>query len=139
MAIINIFKKKKAEKEKIKKKEKKAESEKEEKSAEEKSTEVKKRYYFGQSYRIIKGPHVTEKMTDLTEKNQYVFKVWPRANKIDIKKAINEIFGVDVLDVKIIRVKGKKIRLGKIEGKKPGYKKAVVKIKKGQKIELLSR
>ncbi len=88
---------------------------------------------------ILKTPHITEKSTDLVGKNQYVFKVWPKANKIEIKKAIEDLYGVDVLDVKIIKVPPKRRRLGRISGWRKGYKKAIVKIKEGQKIEVLPR
>ena len=109
------------------------------KRVEEKKTEEKKQVRFGQSYKILKGLHVTEKAGDLTEKNQYVFRIFPRANKIGVKKAIENTYGVDVVSVKIINVSEKKRRLGKIQGTRPGYKKAIVKIKKGQKIEVLPR
>jgi len=110
------------------------------KRAEEKKTEGKsKEVRFGRSYKILKSPHVTEKAGDLTEKNQYVFRVFPRTNKMEVKKAIENTYGVDVVSVKIINAPEKKRRLGKIQGTKPGYKKAIVKIKKGQKIEVLPR
>jgi len=91
------------------------------------------------AYRVLKSPQVTEKATNLTKKNQYIFKIFPRANKSEVKKAVNELYGVDVLDVKIIKVPAKKRRLGKISGWRKGYKKAIVKIKEGQKIEVLPR
>lgn len=91
------------------------------------------------AYRVLKGPHVTEKATDLAKKNQYVFKVWPRTNKVEIKKAIEDLYGAEVVAVKIIKIPRKKRRHGKIEGWKKGYKKAIIKIKKGQKIEVLPR
>ncbi len=91
------------------------------------------------AYRILKSPQVTEKATDLTKKNQYIFKVFPRANKSEVKKAVNELYGVDVLDVKIIKVPAKKRRLGRISGWRKGYKKAIIKVKEGQKIEVLPR
>ena len=93
----------------------------------------------GKSYQILKQPHVTEKATSLTSKNQYVFKVWPRANKVEVKKAVEDVFGVDVVSVKIINVTEKRRRLGRIEGFRSGYKKAIVKLKGGQKIEVLPR
>jgi len=135
MKILDIFKKKKSaavsaeidEKEKPKRR------------VEEKKTEEKKEVRFGQSYKILKGPHITEKAGYLTEKNQYVFKIFPRANKMGVKKAIEDTYGVDVVSIKIINVPKKKRRLGKIQGTRPGYKKAIVKIKKGQKIEVLPR
>ena len=94
---------------------------------------------IGLAYRVLEAPQVTEKATDLTKKNQYIFKIFPRANKSEVKKAVNELYGVDVLDVKIIKVPAKKRRLGKIRGWRKGYKKAIVKIKEGQKIEVLPR
>jgi len=91
------------------------------------------------AYRALKEPHITEKSTYLAGKNQYIFKVWPKTNKIEVKKAIEDVFGVDVLGVKIINVPKKKRRLGRIEGFRKGYKKAIVRLKKGQKIEVLPR
>lgn len=91
------------------------------------------------AYRILKSPHITEKATDLTKKNQYIFKIWPKANKIEVRKAVEEVFGVDVVSVRIIKIPRKRRRMGKILGWRKGYKKAIVKIKKGQKIEVLPR
>ena len=88
---------------------------------------------------VLISPHITEKATDLVQKNQYVFKVFPKANKTEIKKAIEDLYKVEVLDVKIINVPKKRRRLGRISGWKKGYKKAIVKIKEGQKIEVLPR
>lgn len=92
-----------------------------------------------EAYKVLKGPHVTERASDLTAKNQYVFKIWPRANKAAVKKAVEDIFGVDVLGVKIVNVPRKKRRLGRTEGFRKGYKKAIVQVKEGQKIEILPR
>ena len=100
-----------------------------------KTREVK----INKAYRILKIPQVTEKATDLTKKNQYVFRIFPKANKTEIKKAVNELYGVDVLNVKIIKVPAKKRRLGRISGLRKGYKKAIVRVKEGQKIEVLPR
>jgi len=94
---------------------------------------------FKEAYRVLKAPHVTEKATDLTEKNQYIFRVWPKANKDEVKKAVESLYGVEVISVKIIKVPAKKRRLGRIEGFRKSYKKAIVKIKEGQKIEVLPR
>lgn len=88
---------------------------------------------------ILKSPHITEKATDLAKKNQYVFKIWPKTNKIEVKKAIEDLYKVDVLSVKIINIPRRKRKLGKISGWRKGYKKAIVKIKPGQKIEVLPR
>ncbi|PJA84731.1 MAG: 50S ribosomal protein L23 [Candidatus Nealsonbacteria bacterium CG_4_9_14_3_um_filter_37_13] len=93
----------------------------------------------GESWRVLKTPQVTEKATLLAKGNQYVFKVWSTAGKVEIKKAIENLYGVDVLSVKIIRVPAKRRRLGRIRGWRKGYKKAIVKIKEGQKIEIMPR
>jgi large subunit ribosomal protein L23 len=88
---------------------------------------------------VMKEPHITEKASDLTNYNQYVFKVYKNANKTEIKKAVEQVYKVNVVDVKIINVKEKKRRLGRFEGVKPGFKKAIVKLKEGQKIEIFPR
>jgi large subunit ribosomal protein L23 len=90
-------------------------------------------------YRAINIPHITEKATDLTKKNQYVFKVFAKANKIEIKKAVESLYGVNVIKVRIVNIPSKKRRVGRTIGKKSGYKKAIVKIAEGQKIEVLPR
>ena len=122
-----FFKKKKKEEKKVKPKEKPAE------------VKIKKEIKFKESFRVLKAPHVAEKATDLTAQNQYVFKIYPRANKADVKLAVEKVYGVDVTAVRVINIPKKKRRLGKIKGFKEGYKKAIVKIKEGQKIEVLSR
>ncbi len=135
MSLINFLKKKPA---KIVA-EKKPKESKVEKPHKAEISESKKKRRISQSYLILKTPHVTEKASDLAEKNQYSFRVFSKANKAEIKKAVESDFGVDVVSVRIINVHRKKRRLGKIKGIKPGYKKAIVKIKKGQKIEILPR
>ncbi|OIP74767.1 MAG: 50S ribosomal protein L23 [Parcubacteria group bacterium CG2_30_36_18] len=94
---------------------------------------------MGEAYKILRTPHITEKATDLVKKNQYVFKVFPEANKTEIKKAIEDLYGVDVESVKTINIPRKKRRLGRIKGWRKGYKKAIVKIKEGQKIEVMPK
>jgi len=91
------------------------------------------------AYRILKGPHITEKATDLAKSNQYIFKVYPRTNKTEIKKAIEGLYGVDVVSVNIVNNPPRKKRVGKIEGWIGGCKKAIIKIKEGQTIEVLPR
>ncbi len=85
---------------------------------------------------IIVSSHVTEKSTDLSKENKYVFKVGQKTNKSEIKKEIESFYKVNVLDIKIINIPKKKIRVGRKEGWKKGYKKAIVEIKKGQTIEI---
>jgi large subunit ribosomal protein L23 len=93
----------------------------------------------GLAWSILKKAHITEKATDLTAKNQYVFNVYPSSAKTEIKRAVENIYGVDVLSVNIINIPAKKRRLGKSQGWISGYKKAIVKIKAGQEIELMPR
>ena len=132
-----IFKKK----EEIKKEAPKAEKKvvkKEEPKVEKKEVKVAKATK-GFSFEVLKAPHVTEKASDLTEKNQYVFEVWPSTNKIEIKKAVHQLYGVDAIRVQIINIHSKERRVGRTIGTKKGYKKAIVTLKKGQKIEILPR
>ena len=91
------------------------------------------------AYRILKTPHITEKATDLMENNQYIFKVYENSNKQEVKKAVESVYGVDVVSVKIINIPRKRKRLGKSPGWKKGGKKAIVRIKKGQEIEIVPR
>ena len=91
------------------------------------------------TYGILRHPHVTEKATDLTKKNQYVFNIWPKANKTEVKKAVESLYNVDVLKVMIVKIPRKKRRLAKTIGWRKGYKKAIVKLKEDQKIEVLPR
>lgn len=90
-----------------------------------------------EAYKTLVGIHVTEKATDLTGQNQYVFKVFKNANKIQIRKAIENVFGVSVLNVNIVNIPRKKKRWGRTEGFKKGYKKAIVKLKPGEKIDIM--
>lgn len=91
----------------------------------------------GFSYEVIKEPHISEKASNLGEENMYVFKVQNGAGKMEIKKAIEGIYNVSILSVNTIKIPKKKRRIGRTEGFKKGYVKAVVKVKEGQKIEIL--
>jgi large subunit ribosomal protein L23 len=84
---------------------------------------------------IIVAPILTEKSNQMmADTNCYSFRVSINANKIEIKKAIEHIFTVHVLSVNTIRVKGKPKRLGKYEGRRPDWKKAIVTLRVGEKI-----
>jgi large subunit ribosomal protein L23 len=90
--------------------------------------------------KIIKQAIVSEKSTVMRDHdNCYVFKVAPRANKIEIKNAIEKTFTVKVLDVKTIGMKGKTKRLGRFEGKRSAWKKAIVKLKTGDSIDIYEK
>ena len=86
---------------------------------------------------VIVRPIVTEKTTDMGEHaNRYVFEVARPANKLEIKQAVEKYFGVKVLDVHTMNVKGKPKRLGRHEGRRSNWKKAVVTVNPGDKIDL---
>ena len=85
---------------------------------------------------IIIAPVITEKSAAQAEKNVYTFKVASDANKIAIKKAVEEAFGVKVEKVNTLNTKSKKKRVGRYTGKTKTYKKAFVTLKDGEKIEL---
>ena len=89
-------------------------------------------------YLVVKNVRITEKGTGLSEKlNQYLLRVDPRANKIDIRRAIEKIFSVKVLRVNTMKVSGKKKRLRYMQyGRTNNWKKAIVTLKEGDKIEL---
>ncbi len=85
---------------------------------------------------IILQPVITEKSMYLKEKNnQVTFWVHPEANKIEIKKAVEELFNVKVEKVQTIRVKGKPKRIYRYEGRRPVRKKAIVRLAPGETIE----
>jgi large subunit ribosomal protein L23 len=87
-------------------------------------------------YQVIKEPHIAEKGNLQKELyNQITFKVDKRANKIEIRKAVEILFKKKVLEVKTINMKGKKRRVGRNIGKKPDWKKAIVKLAPGENIE----
>lgn len=92
---------------------------------------------------ILKKPIVTEKMTEQGEKlNRYGFFVDTRANKIQIREAVEEMYGVTVLAVNTIKYAGKKqyryTRTGIVNGKKPSFKKAIVTLEEGDMIDFYS-
>ena len=86
---------------------------------------------------IIKAPIITEKSADLAQNdNTITFSVDVKANKTQIKQAIEALFDVEVEKVNTINVKPKKKRVGRYEGKTSRVKKAIVKLKEGSSIEL---
>jgi len=90
----------------------------------------------GRAYRVLVKPMVTEKATNLSAVNQYVFMIDNDANKIEVAKAIYEVYGIKPTEVNIIKVKGKKVNRGKITGKRKDFKKAIVTLKKGESISV---
>ena len=87
-------------------------------------------------YEIVKRPLVTEKTTLQKEvDNQITFEVDRRANRVEIRKAVEKIFDVHVSEVRTMQVKGKVKQRGRIVGKRKDWKKAIVKLMPGERIE----
>jgi large subunit ribosomal protein L23 len=86
---------------------------------------------------IIKRPHITERATALSGLRKYVFIVASGATKPEVKKAIKEIYKVDVVAVNVVNRPPKRKRFaGRMHGSQEGYRKAVVTLKEGQKIDI---
>ena len=91
-------------------------------------------------HKMIVRALITEKGTVMREKsNKYVFQVDTGANKISIRKAVETIFKVHVVEVRTMNVPGKEKRMGKFAGYQPDWKKAIVTIKAGEAIELFEQ
>lgn len=86
-------------------------------------------------YEIIKRPMITEKGTLLGQDNKYLLRVYKNSNKPEIKKTVKELYNVTVEDVNIINIPRKKRQRGKSQGFKSGFKKAIITLKPGDKIE----
>ena len=84
---------------------------------------------------IIVRPLITEKTTKLVDDGKYTFEVMQGVNKIEVKRAIEEVFKVNVVDVNIINVRKKPRKVGRHEGFAPAVRKAVVTLQKGQTID----
>ncbi len=88
-------------------------------------------------YTILIGPHTTEKSVGLSTKhNQVVFKVAKHATKDLVKKVAEKLFSVKVLAVRIVNIKGKVKNFKQVEGKRSGYKKAIISLAEGHEINL---
>ena len=88
---------------------------------------------------LLKRPLISERATLLAKEGKYIFEVDPYANKVEIKKAVEHVWPVEVESVNIINLPAKKIRLGKFEGQRRRRKKAIVGLKEGYSIELLPK
>ncbi len=84
---------------------------------------------------ILLKPVITEKTTMMMSDGKYTFKVPLHANKIEIRKAVEQVFDVKVKSVTTLRMMGKFKRMGKYVGKRPDYKKAIVTLREGETIE----
>jgi len=88
--------------------------------------------------KVLLAPHISEKSTIVADTNQqFVFRVTPDANKLEIKKAVELMFDVKVDAVQVSNVKGKSKRVGQIAGRRANWKKAYVKLMPGQDIDFM--
>ncbi len=87
------------------------------------------------AHQIIRRPLVTEKSTILRDdgQNVIVFEVDPKANKVEVKDAVEKLFKVKVAEVRVFNVRGKVKRMGRYEGKRRDWRKAYVRLKEGEK------
>lgn len=88
---------------------------------------------------MLHSPHVTEKSTLLAESGKYVFNVFPRANKPQVRKAIEGIYGVHVTAVNMITVPSKKVRRGRRIGFSTRMPRAIVTLEKGETLDVLTK
>jgi large subunit ribosomal protein L23 len=89
------------------------------------------------AYHILKKPRITEKATGLQEHNAYTFEVARDATKVEVRKAIEEVFNVKVTKVRTLRVKGKPKRLRYGWVRTPEFKKAIVTLAEGDTIDVM--
>lgn len=92
----------------------------------------------GRAHRVLKRYHLSEKTNLMSSVGRYVFVVDKDANKIEVKKAVENVYDVHVTKVNILNTKGKARRYGKTQGKTSAWKKAVVTLKSGEKISGLA-
>lgn len=95
-----------------------------------------KKSVHGNAYKIIMKPLVTEKVSGLGALDKYVFAVAKNTNKIEVAKAIKEIYGIKPVSVNVIRMIGKKARYGRISGRRKDWKKAIITLPKGETIKV---
>lgn len=88
-------------------------------------------------FKVLKAPHVSEKSARLNQENQYVFEVARDANKAEVKEAVESLFEVSVEDVRVLNTPGKNKGFRMIAGRRPGWKKAYVRLAAGQSIDVM--
>ena len=119
----------------LKKKTTKKEAEKKEPRKEERKEQKKEETYAG-TY-MVRKPWISEKATKISADNQYIFLTDKSANKVEIKKEVEGRYGGRVENVNTVRYEGKMKHWGRKPGRKPAYKKAIVTLKEGEKIEIM--
>jgi large subunit ribosomal protein L23 len=85
---------------------------------------------------VVLAPVVSEKSYGLIEQNKYSFRIHPKAHKTQVRQAVEELFDVKVEGVNIVKVQSKPKRRGLSRGRRPGWKKAIVQLRPGDRIEI---
>jgi large subunit ribosomal protein L23 len=88
------------------------------------------------AYRILVEPWITEAATMAAQMNKYIFKVAKSASKSEVKRSIEDLYKVTVLSVRTVTIPGKRRVRGRIVGRKPGFKKAIITVKEGESIDV---
>jgi large subunit ribosomal protein L23 len=91
---------------------------------------------YGNAHKILVKPLITEKAANLGILNKYVFAVYVKANKIEIAKAVEEVYGIKPVSVNIVNIQGKTVRYGRKTGRRKDWKKAIVMLPKGKTINI---
>lgn len=87
--------------------------------------------------KVLEGPHISEKAALLNQQNQYVFRVSRDASKLEVRKAVEKLFEVEVENVQVLNTPGKNKGFRMIAGRRPAWKKAYVRLAEGQTIDLM--
>lgn len=90
----------------------------------------------GNAYKTLVKPLITEKAANLGAQNKYVFEIGPKSNKIEVARAVAEVYGIEPVSVNIIRMSGKRVRYGRVMGRKKNWKKAIVTLPRGKSINI---
>ena len=85
---------------------------------------------------VLLAPVVSEKSYSFIGQNKYTFRIHPNAHKTQVRQAVEELFGVKVLNVNVLKVQSKPKRRGLTKGRRPGWKKAIVELREGYEIEI---
>ncbi len=88
------------------------------------------------AYQILLKPLITEKLSSLAEEGKYAFVVDSKANKVEIAKAIKAIYGIWPEKVNVMNYQGKRVRFGRVFGRRRNWKKAIITLPKGKTIDI---
>jgi large subunit ribosomal protein L23 len=114
----------------------KVKKEKDKKNKDVKTVKSEFKHEHGNAYKHLVRPIITEKASFLGMNNSYLFEVYPKSNKIEISKSIQKLYGVKPVKINIMKVRGKKVRYGRKFGNQKSWKKAIITLKQGDKIEI---